>query len=56
MTLKNGFYRFQGGYIFNEKVQVGNDHIYMVVMDVVNDVSYSCKSVITRVVITLFNT
>ena len=41
MNFKIGFYRLRSG------------HIYIVVADVVNDVTYSRKSVNTRVVMTL---
>ena len=41
MNFKIGFYRLRSG------------HIYIVVRDVVNDVTYSRKSVYTRVVMTL---
>ena len=48
MTLKKDFIAF--------KVDIFSMKIYMVPMDVVNDFTYSRKSVNTRVVITLFIT
>ena len=49
MTSKIGFYRLRSGHIFNEM------KIYIVVTDVVNDVTYSRKSVITRVVMRFYD-
>ena len=47
MTFEIGFLAF--------KVDIFSMKIYIVVTDVVNDVTYSCKSVNTRVVITLLS-
>ena len=48
MTSKIGFITF--------KVDIFSLKINIVVTDVINDVAYSCKSVNTRLVITLFIT
>ena len=48
MTSKTGFYPF--------KVDIFSMKIYIVVTDVVNDVTYSSKSVNTHVVVTLLFT
>ena len=55
MTSKIGFYRFLSGHISNENLDIFPMKIYNVVTDVVNDVTYSRKSVITLVVIRFYD-